>query len=98
MMSEVTTMLEALQLEEIESGLFRAYSVPHDSGRPVVEGAQMMAQMIIATAQSAPGKTTRFISAVFDRPGRTDAPLEIGVDVIHSGRTLVSATATAYQD
>jgi acyl-CoA thioesterase II len=98
MMSEVATVLEALQLDEIGPGRFRADNVPHDSGRPVVEGAQMMAQMIVATARSAPGKTTRFISAVFDRPGRTDAPLEIAVDVIHSGRTLVSATATAYQD
>jgi acyl-CoA thioesterase len=97
-MAKSITILDALDLERIDSTHFRAISVPHDSGRPVVEGAQMMAQMMVASAESAPDKSVRYISAVFARVGRTDVPLDIHVDVMHSGRTLASATATVSQD
>jgi acyl-CoA thioesterase len=94
----MVTILEALQLKQIDETHFQGISVPHDSGRPVVEGAQMMAQMMVAAAHSAPEKSVRYISSVFARVGRTDLPLDIDVDVIHSGRTLASATTTVTQE
>jgi acyl-CoA thioesterase II len=58
----------------------------------------MMAQMMVAAASTAPDKKVRNISAIFARPGRTDAPLTIDVEVIHTGRTLASATTSISQD
>jgi acyl-CoA thioesterase-2 len=97
-MAKTITILDALELEQVDATNFRGISVPHDSGRPVVEGAQMMAQMMVAAAHSAPEKTVRFISSVFARVGRTDVPLDIHVDVMHAGRTLASATTTVSQE
>jgi acyl-CoA thioesterase len=96
-MSEARTIREALQLEAVSPGHFLGWSVPHDSGRPVVEGGQMIGQMLVATARSSPGKRVRSVSAIFARPGRTDEPLDIEVDVMHAGRTLDSTTATVSQ-
>jgi acyl-CoA thioesterase II len=88
---------DALQIEPLTPGRFRAVSVPHDSGRQVVEGGQMIGQMIVATAKTVPGKPIRSVSAVFGRAGRTDEPLDIDIDTIHVGRTLATSTARISQ-
>ena len=44
------------------------------------------------------GKAVKTLHAVFARPAKADAPLDITVERMHSGRSLASSTVTISQD
>ncbi len=94
---EVKSLVQALELEETGPRSYRAWSVPHDSGRPVVEGAQMLAQMMVAAGRSDEAKRVRSAHALFARVGNTTEPLDVSIDVVHSGRSLSSIRAEVRQ-
>jgi uncharacterized protein (DUF427 family)/acyl-CoA thioesterase len=60
--------------------------------RNVVEGGQMLAQAIVAASKAVPDKRVTTASMVFPRPAAFDAPLDLSVDVVHSGRTFSTVT------
>jgi acyl-CoA thioesterase len=66
-------------------------------GRPVVFGGQLMAQTVIAGATADPGKQVRQLHTLFARAGAAGLPVEYQVEPLHRGRTLSSATVTAWQ-
>jgi acyl-CoA thioesterase len=68
-------------------------------GRDVVFSGQILAQMIMASADALGGeKEVKSIHAIFARAGRySDGAVEMLVDQMHSGRAWASTTVTAVQ-
>ena len=96
-MREPSPVLASLQLEQTGETRYRGPSVPSDT-RPVVFGGQLLGQMIVAAASAQPGKTVRSIHAIFARAGKASLPVDLDVDIMHSGRALASVTVTARQE
>ena len=94
-MSESYPILNSLVLDQTGEHSYRGPSVP--SERPVVFGGQLMGQMIMAAAASLPGKTVRSLHAIFARAGTVAEPVDLDVDLMHSGRALGSLSVTARQ-
>ena len=91
----IDSLLAALTLEETGTDRFRAVNV--DTGAPVVFGGQLLAQSIIAALTGHDGKTVKTLHTIFARAGSPDAPLDIHVDRMHSGRAVASSTVTISQ-
>ena len=94
-MAALTDLLQALDLEQVGESRYRAQNVA--GGRGVIFGGQLLAQSIVAAMRDQPGKELKTIHTVFARAGTVDAPVDIDVDVMHSGRAFASATVTMRQ-
>jgi acyl-CoA thioesterase II len=93
---------EILSLESIGPGQFRAENMTTDetgpTGKPTfIVGGQMLAQAIVAAHLVEPTKQVKSIQAVYARAGKPSHPLQIDVDVMHTGRSISSATVTLSQ-
>jgi acyl-CoA thioesterase II len=67
--------------------------------RQVVEGTQVLAQMIVAAAKRFPQKSVRSAYAVFGRAVMVGAgPVQIDIDVVGEGRSTATAVLTASQN
>lgn len=95
-MPEPYPILNSLVLEQTGESSYRGPSVPSEV-RPVVFGGQLMGQMIVAATTHLPGKTVRSLHAIFARAGTVTQPVDLEVDVMHSGRALGSVSVTARQ-
>ena len=95
-MPEPSAILTSLALEQVGELRYRGQSVPSDT-RPVVFGGQLMGQMIVAATHCLPGKDVRSLHAIFARAGTVAEPVDLAVNVMHSGRSLASASVTARQ-
>ena len=94
-MAALTDLLQALDLEQVGESRYRAQNVA--GGRGVIFGGQLLAQSIVAAMRDQPGKELKTIHTVFARGGGVDAPVDIDVEVMHSGRAFASATVTMRQ-
>lgn len=63
----------------------------------MVDGSQLLAQAIVASAKSFPRHSVRTAHAVFVRAVDAEQDLELAVDVLHQGRTFASAVVTVSQ-
>ena len=88
-------LLAVLQLERQGEGRYRGQCLATEG--PVVPGAQMIAQAIVAATAEAAGKRVTSISSNFARTGRADQPVTLDVDRFHEGRSLASITVTVSQ-
>jgi acyl-CoA thioesterase II len=95
-MSELSGLLEALELEPAGEGRFRAQNFVGGLGG-VVFGGQLLAQTIVAAATIDPGKEVKSLHTIFARGGVLEEPLDIEVDAMHTGRSIASATVTIRQ-
>jgi acyl-CoA thioesterase len=68
-----------------------------DWRRPVVEGSQMLGQVIVAAGREAPGRRVVSASMVFLRAADARAGYEIALDPITSGRTFTALGTRATQ-
>lgn len=91
------TVLEAFDLESVDSTTFRGHSVQQPDGRPIF-GGQLMGQMIIASARIRPTKTVRSLQTIFSRSGDANVPISFSVDIMHDGATMTQMLVTAHQD
>ena len=67
--------------------------------RQVVEGTQVLAQMIVAAAKRFPEKSVRSVYAVFARAVMVGAgPVELEIDVVGEGRSTATAVVSAKQN
>ena len=67
--------------------------------RQVVEGTQVLAQMIVAAAKRFPEKSVRSAYAVFARAVMVGAgPVELEIDVVSEGRSTATAVISAKQN
>src|SRR3984957_10498171 len=94
-MSTIAAFVDALTLEEVGPDRYRATSLSSTHG--VVFGGQLLAQSVMAGLAGQEGKSVKTIHTVFARGASPDAPLEIAVERMHSGRSVASSTVTISQ-
>ncbi|MDN2501274.1 hypothetical protein FHY52_31975 [Nocardia nova] len=66
--------------------------------RNVVEAGQMLGDAIVAAAKEVPRQRVVSASMIFSRVAAHDAPLDVDVEVLHSGRTYSTAQVRVRQD
>jgi acyl-CoA thioesterase II len=66
--------------------------------RQVVEGTQVLAQVIVAVAKRFPEKSVRSVSAVFARAVVVGPPVELSIDVVAEGRSTATAVVSVTQN
>ncbi|MDT5274701.1 MAG: acyl-CoA thioesterase [Mycobacterium sp.] len=69
-----------------------------DDERQVVEGTQVLAQVIVAVAKRFPEKSVRSAHAVFARAVVVGPPVEFDVDVVAEGRSTATAVVSVSQN
>jgi acyl-CoA thioesterase len=94
-MSELSELLDALELEEVGEGRYRAGSAPEAKG--FIFGGQLLAQSMAAAVKGQPGKEIVTVHSVFARGGDPAVPLDIDVEHILNGRSFGSTTVTLRQ-
>jgi acyl-CoA thioesterase-2 len=66
--------------------------------RQVVEGTQVLAQVIVAVAKRFPDKSVRSAHAVFARAVVVGPPVEFDIDVVAEGRSTATAVVSVTQN
>lgn len=94
-MFSVDAVLAALALEPVGTDLYRAGSV--GAGGPVAHGGQLLAQTLVAAQQGNEDKRVKTLHTVFARAARPDAPLDIAVTRVHSGRSVATSLVSISQ-
>jgi acyl-CoA thioesterase len=94
-MFTIDAFLSALTLEPLGADHYRASNL--ESEHNVVFGGQLLAQSVIAGLVDQEGKAVKTIHTVFARGASPDAPLDIAVERMHSGRSVASSTVTVSQ-
>ena len=69
-----------------------------DDERQVVEGTQVLAQVIVAVAKRFPEKSVRSAHAVFARAAVVGPPVEFDIDVVAEGRSTATAVVSVSQN
>ena len=96
MPQSVTDLLDLLELEEIEVGLFRARQP--DTALQRVFGGQVLAQALMAASHTVSvERGLHSCHAYFLRPGRTDLPIVYDVESVRDGGSFSSRRAVARQ-
>ncbi len=67
------------------------------TGRNVVEGGQMIAQAIVAASKTVPDQRVTSAHMIFSKAAMFDAPLDLDVDVMRSGRTFSTIAVRTQQ-
>jgi acyl-CoA thioesterase len=91
----IEDFVAALALEPAGDGRYRGTNV--DTGHGVIFGGQLLAQSVVAALADEPEKAVKTVHTVFARAGSQDAPVDITVDRMHSGRAMASCTVTIAQ-
>ncbi len=94
-MFTIAAFVDALALEQVGPDRYRGINLESDHN--VVFGGQLLAQSVMAGLAGQEGKTVKTIHTVFARGASPDAPLEIAVERMHSGRSVASSTVTITQ-
>lgn len=92
-------LLELFEVEQVGPDRFIAQSGLADiDERQVVEGTQVLAQVIVAAAKRFGDKSIRSVHAVFARAVMVGAPVILDFDVLSEGRSTATAVVTASQN
>src|SRR4051794_15493150 len=96
----VQGLLELFDVQPDGENRFIADTGPAgEDERQVVEGTQVVAQVIVAAAKRFPEKSVRSVSAVFARAVMVAAgPVELEIDVVSEGRSTATAIVAAKQN
>ncbi|MFE3317093.1 acyl-CoA thioesterase [Nocardia sp. NPDC059195] len=93
--SSVARMLRIFDVEPDGPDCFTGVS---DGGsRQVVDGTQLLAQSLVATAKTVPEKVLRSAHAVFTRAVDPAVPVRFVVEVTHRGRSMAAAVVSVEQ-
>ncbi len=96
MPSSAEELLELLDLETIDSNLFRGRQP--DTERQRVFGGQVAAQSLVAAARTAPTETSvHSLHSYFLRPGDHEMPIVYDVDRLRDGRSFATRRVIARQ-
>lgn len=95
----VAGLLELFDAREAGDGRFSADTgIAAQDERQVVEGTQVLAQVIVAVAKRFPEKSVRSVHAVFARAVLVGPPVEIDIDVVAEGRSTATAVVGVSQN
>ncbi|KDE97651.1 acyl-CoA thioesterase [Mycolicibacterium aromaticivorans JS19b1 = JCM 16368] len=96
------TVARLLELFDVEADGQDRYIAPTGIAdadeRQVVEGTQVLAQVIVAAAKRFGGKSIRSVHSVFARAVLVGPPVILDIDVVSEGRSTASAIVTASQN
>ena len=96
MPQSVTELIDLLDLEEIEIGLFRAQQPNTQLQR--VFGGQVLAQALVSAARTVSvTRVLHSLHAYFLLPGRTDIPMVYDVEAVRDGGSFSSRRVVARQ-
>jgi acyl-CoA thioesterase-2 len=96
MNTALESLLDLLDLEQIEQDIFRGVS--RSAVIPRVFGGQVAAQALVAAGRTVPGdRHTHSLHAYFLRPGDPSAPIVYTVDRIRDGRSFTTRRVVAVQ-
>ena len=95
MSKALDTVIERLDLEEIELNLFRGRSPEEDRQR--VFGGQVLAQALVAAYRTVEERMAHSFHAYFLRPGDVRAPILYEVDRIRDGGSFTTRRVEAIQ-
>lgn len=96
MPQSIAELIDLLDLEEIEVGLFRGRQP--DTHLQRAFGGQVLAQALVAAARTVePDRTLHSLHAYFLRPGRTDTTMVYDVESIRDGRSFSARRVLARQ-
>ncbi len=94
--TQTTELLELLQLEMIDTKLFRGQTL--DIGSPIVYGGQVMAQALSAAAKTVPeDRQAHSFHCYFILPGDKTIPIIYEVDTIRDGGSFTTRRVVAIQ-
>jgi acyl-CoA thioesterase len=91
----IENLVRSLTLEPVGPDRYRAPNA--ETGPGVIFGGQLLGQSIIAALAGHEAKTVKTVHTIFARSGSPEAPVEITVDRMHSGRAFASSTVTISQ-
>ncbi len=91
----IDSVLEHLDLEQIETNLFRGISESMASGR--VFGGQVIGQALIAALRTVEDRPCHSLHGYFLRPGDPDLPIIYEVDRIRDGGSFTTRRVVAIQ-
>lgn len=94
-MSSLQALLGQLDLEQIETNLFRGYSTL--PGPPRVFGGQVIGQALIAASRTVEHRPCHSLHGYFLRPGDPGVPIIFDVDRIRDGRSFTTRRVVAIQ-
>ena len=94
-MDILNTLLGQLDLEQIETNLFRGYSTL--PGPPRVFGGQVIGQALIAASRTVEDRPCHSLHGYFLRPGDPSMPIIFDVDRIRDGRSFTTRRVVAIQ-
>ncbi len=94
-MFTMDAFLDALSLEPVGTDRYRATNLPAEHN--VVFGGQLLAQAVTAGLAGQEGKAVKTIHTIFARGASPEAPLDIDVERMHTGRSVASSTVTISQ-
>ncbi len=94
-MTQVAELLQLLELEQLEEGLFRGAS--RDIGREQVFGGQVLGQALRAAYATTEGRAVHSLHAYFLRRGDFSAPIIYEVDRSRDGHSFSSRRVIAIQ-
>ena len=93
---DITDLLAALDLEELELNIFRGQS--HDIGSGRVYGGQVLAQALVAAGRTVEaGRTAHSLHSYFILPGDHTAPIVYFVERLRDGRSFTTRRVSAIQ-
>ena len=95
-MTLIDSVLEHLDLEQIETNLFRGISESMASGR--VFGGQVIGQALIAALRTVEDRPCHSLHGYFLRPGDPDLPIIYEVDRIRDGGSFTTRRVVAIQE
>ena len=88
-------LLELLDLEPLETNLFRGVS-PRD-GRDRIFGGQVLGQALVAARRTVDDRLAHSLHGYFLRPGDPRKPIVYEVDRIRDGRSFTTRRVVAVQ-
>lgn len=94
-MKLIDSVLEHLDLEQIETNLFRGMS--EALGPPRVFGGQVIGQALIAALRTVEGRPCHSLHGYFLRPGDPSIPIIYEVDRIRDGKSFTTRRVVAIQ-
>jgi len=95
MTSEISKIVDYVQLERIEENIFRGES--RDLGTPQVYGGQVLGQAIQAAQQTVQGRPVHSVHCYFLRRGDFNAPIIYEVDRSRDGSSFTARRVVAIQ-
>jgi acyl-CoA thioesterase II len=94
----VTDLVDLFDVEPDGTDRYAGETGVADDGRQVVEGTQVVGQAIVAVAKRFPDKSVRSAHAVFTRAVMVGPGVELGIDVVHEGRSTATAVVPVQQN